>query len=218
MATVDVLDLAGETVGSVELPAEWFDGEVNMTVLHQAVTAQRAAARAGTHSTRTRGERRGGGRKPWRQKGTGRARHGSIREPQWKKGGVAHGPKPRDHTPRTNKKVKRAALRAALTDRARGGDALVVRELRFPAPRTREAVQALDALGQAGRRVLVVLDDVDQPTMLSLRNLPRVHVLTVDQLNAYDVLASDVVVLDERALPLIGTGQRSGEGRREVPA
>lgn len=210
MPTIDVVDLAGTAVGTVELPPAWFDGDVNVPVMHQVVTAQLAAARAGTHSTRSRGERRGGGRKPWRQKGTGRARHGSIRSPQWQKGGIAHGPKPRDYTQRINKKVKRAALRSALTDRTRSGDVRVVRDLRFEQPRTKAAVAALRALGLEQRRVLVVLDDLDQPTLLSFRNLPPVHVLAVDQLNTYDVLRSDVVMLDERALPLIGTGRRSG--------
>ncbi len=209
---VEVRNLTGGTVGSLELPAEWFEGEVNVAVMHQVVTAQLAAARQGSASTRSRGEVRGGGRKPWRQKGTGRARHGSIRAPQWAGGGVAHGPtREQNHSKRVNKKMKRLALRSALTDRANGDNVTVIRGLRFEQPRTKEALAALTALQLDDRKALVVLGDVDPPTMKSLRNLPRVHTLTVDQLNTYDVLWSDVVVFDEQALPLIGTGRRTSD-------
>jgi large subunit ribosomal protein L4 len=207
-AKIDVKDLTGKKVGSVELPPEWFDGEVNVPVMHQVVTAQLAAARQGTHKTKTRGEVAGGGRKPWRQKGTGRARHGSIRAPQWVGGGVAHGRVPKDWSVRVNKKVKRAALRSALTDRARNDAIVVVRDLAFAAPRTKDAVAALGALGVEGK-ALVVLADADVATIRSLRNLPTVHTLVVDQLNTHDVLVSDVVILDEAALELIGTGRRA---------
>ncbi|MFP4233939.1 MAG: 50S ribosomal protein L4 [Nitriliruptoraceae bacterium] len=209
--TIDVKDLTGATVGTVELPAAWFDGEVNIPVMHQVVTAQLAAARQGTHKTKTRGEVRGGGRKPWRQKGTGRARQGSTRAPQWVGGGVAHGRTPKDWSVRVNKKVKRAALRSALTDRAANDLVSVVRGFSFDQPRTKDAVAALDALGLEGK-VLVVLADRDQATELSLRNLPTVHTLIVDQLNTHDVLLSDHVVFDEDALELIGSGQRRGTG------
>ena len=208
MHKLDVKDLAGKKVGTVELPSAWFDGPVNIPVMHQVVTAQLAAARQGTHKTKTRGEVRGGGRKPWRQKGTGRSRQGSIRSPQWIGGGVAHGRVPKDWSSRVNKKVKRAALRSALSDRAQSEAVTVVRGLGFEAPRTKDAVAALDALGHAEHKVLVVLADRDEATTRSFRNLPRVHTLTVDQLNTHDVLASDVVVFDEDALELIGTGQR----------
>jgi large subunit ribosomal protein L4 len=210
MATsVDVKDLQGGTVGSVDLPAEWFEGEVKVHVMHQVVTAQLAAARAGTHKTKTRGEVRGGGRKPWRQKGTGRARQGSIRAPQWVGGGVAHGRVPKDWSQRVNKKVKRVALRSALTDRANSEAVTIVRDLAFAAPKTKDAVAAIDALGHTGARVLVVLADWHEPTVLSFRNLEHVHILTVDQLNTHDVLVNDVVVIDEAALELIGTGRRA---------
>jgi large subunit ribosomal protein L4 len=210
MATsVDVKDLQGGTVGSVDLPAEWFEGEVKVHVMHQVVTAQLAAARAGTHKTKTRGEVRGGGRKPWRQKGTGRARQGSIRAPQWVGGGVAHGRVPKDWSQRVNKKVKRVALRSALTDRANSEAVTIVRDLAFAAPKTKDAVAAIDALGHTGARVLVVLADWHEPTVLSFRNLEHVHTLTVDQLNTHDVLVNDVVVIDEAALELIGTGRRA---------
>jgi large subunit ribosomal protein L4 len=209
MASVDVKDLQGGTVGSVDLPAEWFEGEVKVHVMHQVVTAQLAAARAGTHKTKTRAEVRGGGRKPWRQKGTGRARQGSIRSPQWVGGGVAHGRVPKDWSQRVNKKVKRVALRSALTDRANSDAVTVVRDLAFAAPKTKDALAALGALGHPEGRVLVVLADWHEPTVLSFRNLERVHLLTVDQLNTHDVLVSDVVVFDEAALELIGTGRRA---------
>jgi large subunit ribosomal protein L4 len=208
--TIDVLDLAGKTVGSVDLPAAWFEGEVNVPVMHQVVTAQLAAARQGTHKTKTRGEVAGGGRKPWRQKGTGRARQGSIRSPQWVGGGVAHGRTPKDWSVRVNKKVKRAALRSALTDRANHDAVTVVRDLAFDAPRTKDAVAALAALGTTGK-VLVVLADRHEATERSLRNLTEVHTIVVDQLNTHDVLVSDVVVFDEAALELIGTGRRRGQ-------
>ncbi len=202
--SVDVVDLTGATVGSYDLPAEWFDGRVNIGVMHEVVTAQLAAARQGTHKTKTRGEVRGGGTKPWRQKGTGRARHGSIRSPIWVGGGAAHGRVPKDWSKRVNKKLRKAALRSALTDRARNDVITVVREFAFATPRTKDAVAALEAVGVAGVKVLVVLAARDEATAKSLRNLPTVHVLTVDQLNTYDVLRSDVVVFDEAALVLMG--------------
>ena len=205
--SIDVRDLRGETVGSIDLPEAWFGGEVNVPVMHQVVTAQLAAARQGTHKTKTRAQVAGGGRKPWRQKGTGRARQGSIRAPQWVGGGTAHGRTPKDWSVRVNKKVKRVALRSALSDRAAGGNVVVVRDLAFTTPRTKDAVAALSALGVEGK-ALVVLADNDRPTVKSLRNLSSVHPLVVDQLNTYDVLDSDVVVFDEAAIELIGTGQR----------
>ena len=208
--TIDIQDLTGKKVGSTELPAAWFDGTINVPVMHQVVTAQLAAARQGTHKTKTRGEVRGGGAKPWRQKGTGRARQGSTRSPQWVGGGVAHGRVPKDWSVRVNKKVKRAALRSALTDRAANDLVTVVRGLAFETPRTKDAVAALAALGLEGR-VLVVLADRDEATERSFRNLPEVHTLVVDQLNTHDVVVSDVVLFDEDALELIGTGRRAGD-------
>ena len=214
--TIDVKDLAGKKVGSIDLPTVWFEGEVNVPVMHQVVTAQLAAARQGTHKTKTRGEVRGGGAKPWRQKGTGRSRQGSTRSPQWVGGGVAHGRVPKDWSVRVNKKVKRVALRSALTDRANNELVTVVRGLSFDAPRTKEAVAALHALGLEGR-TLVVLAERDEATMRSFRNLPNVHTLVVDQLNTHDVVVSDVVVFDEDALDLIGTGRRRGDVDTSTP-
>jgi large subunit ribosomal protein L4 len=218
MASLDVKSTKGESLGSVDLPAAWFEGEVKVHVMHQVVTAQLAAARQGTHKTKTRGEVRGGGAKPWRQKGTGRARHGSIRSPMWVGGGVAHGRVPKDWSVRVNKKVKRTALRSALTDRANNDAVTVVRDLAFEAPRTKDAAAMVKALGHDGQKVLVVLSDLHQPTWKSFRNLEGVHTLVVDQLNTYDVVNHDVVVFDEAALELIGTGRRAGQDTPEVDA
>ena len=211
MGSVDLHGTDGSTAGTVELADEVFAAPVNVPAMHQVVVAQQAAARRGTSKTKTRAEVRGGGAKPYRQKGTGRARQGSTRAPQWTGGGVAHGPTGVEtYTKRVNKKLKRVALRSALSDRAISGDVRVVRDLRLQAPRTKDAVALLSALDLADRKVLVVLDDVHPATMKSFRNLPLVHLLTVDQLNTYDVLVSDVVVFAEAALSHIGLGTRSG--------
>jgi large subunit ribosomal protein L4 len=200
MAKVDVVDGAGKKAGSVDLPDEIFGVQVNVPVMHRVVRAQLAAARAGTHSTKTRSEVRGGGKKPWRQKGTGRARQGSIRAPQWTGGGVVFGPKPRDHELRVNKKEKVLALRSALTDRAGGGNLVVLDGLDFDAPRTARAVELLAALGLADRKLLFVVDGLEAAAIKSFRNLPTVHLITFDQLNTYDVLASDAVVFTRDSL------------------
>ncbi len=198
--TVDVLDHTGAKVGTADLPAEVFAVQTNIPLIHQVVVAQLAAARQGTHKTKTRGEVRGGGKKPYRQKGTGRARQGSIRAPQWTGGGVVFGPHPRDHTLRVNKKEKALALRSALSDRRAGGNVVVVEALDFQAPRTRQAVELLDTLGLTGRKVLLVVDGLEEAAIKSFRNLPDLHLLTFDQLNTYDVLASDVVVFTRDSL------------------
>ena len=200
MASVTVRDPAGAETGTVELDEATFGIEPNVAVLHQVVTAQLAAARAGTQSTRTRAEVRGGGAKPWRQKGTGRARQGSIRSPQWRGGGVALGPKPRSYRQRTPKKMVKLALRSALSDRAAEGRVAVVSRWDFAAPKTREARQALQALGVGGR-ALVVLGPEEEVAAKSFRNLPDVHVLSVRELNAYDVLCADWVLFPEATLP-----------------
>ncbi|HWB73181.1 MAG TPA: 50S ribosomal protein L4 [Egibacteraceae bacterium] len=212
MPTVDVLDLTGAATGTVQLDTAVFDIEPNVAVMHQVVTAQLAAARAGSAKTKSRSEVRGGGRKPWRQKGTGRARHGSIRAPQWTGGGVAHGPSgAQNHTKRVPKKLKRLALRSALSDRARSGDVRVVKGLAFDAPRTKDAMAFLQALDLADRWVLLVLAGRDETLGKSFRNLPGVHTLTVDQLNTYDVLCSDVVVFQQEALASVAGGAAGGE-------
>src|SRR5699024_10979238 len=189
--SVDVIDAAGKKASSVDLPAEIFDVQVNVPLIHQVVVAQRAAARQGTHATRTRGNVSGGGRKPWRQKGTGRARQGSIRAPQFVGGGVVHGPQPRDYGQRTPKKMKAAALRGALTDRARYGRIHVLSELvSGDTPGTRAALEAL-ANVTTRKNILVVLERTDTVATKSLRNVENVHVVAPDQLNTYDVLVSD---------------------------
>jgi large subunit ribosomal protein L4 len=198
--TVDVIGLAGAATGSVELPAEVFDVTANIPLMHQVVVGQLAAARQGTHKVKTRGEVRGGGHKPWRQKGTGRARQGSRRAPQWKGGGVVHGPVPRDYTQRTPKKMKAAALRGALSDRAREGRVHVVEGfVDGETPSTKAALTALRRIAQSDR-VLVVLGADDRINWLSLRNLPAVHLLEARQLNTYDVLVNDDVVFTSEAL------------------
>jgi large subunit ribosomal protein L4 len=210
VATVDVIDVAGKKVGSVDLPGEWFGGDVNIPVMHQVVTAQLAAARQGTHKTKTRAEVSGGGRKPWKQKGTGRARQGSTRSPQWVGGGVSHGRVPKDWSQRVNRKMRRSALRSALADRLAGDNIVVVDRFAFNGPTTKGAIAALEAMGTQGQ-VLLVLADFEQSAVLSVRNLQHVHTLLVDQLNTHDVLVSDKVVIEEQAIALIGTGRRSGD-------
>jgi large subunit ribosomal protein L4 len=200
MAKVDVVDARGKKAGSVDLPDEIFAVQVNVPVMHRVVRAQLAAARAGTHSTKTRAEVRGGGKKPWRQKGTGRARQGSIRAPQWRGGGVVFGPTPRDHTLRVNKKEKVLALRSALTDRHAEGNLVVVDGLDFDVPRTARAVELLETLGLGGRKLLFVVDGLEEAAIKSFRNLPAVHLITFDQLNTYDVLASDAIAFTRDSL------------------
>ncbi|MBX6723267.1 MAG: 50S ribosomal protein L4 [Dactylosporangium sp.] len=200
MTTVDVIKADGTTAGSVELPAEIFDVQANIALMHQVVVAQLAAARQGTHKTKTRGEVSGGGVKPYKQKGTGRARQGSIRAPQFTGGGVVHGPVPRSYAQRTPKKMKAAALRGALSDRAREGRIHVVETfVTGEKPSTKEALATLRRVTEA-KRVLVVLGRDDELNWRSLRNEPRVHLLEAGQLNTYDVLVADDVVFTREAL------------------
>ena len=201
MTTVTVRNpSSGQKTGSVDLDPAVFGIEPNVYVMHQVVTAQLAARRRGTQSTKTRSEVRGGGSKPWRQKGTGRARHGSIRNPQWRGGGVALGPKPRSYRQRTPKKMVRLALRSALSDRARDEKVVVVDRWRFESPRTKDAVAALAALKAEGRVLLVAQRD-EREVWKSFANLPQVHLISPEELNAYDVLVSDVVVFTLDTLP-----------------
>ena len=201
MSSVDVINAEGATTGSVELPGEVFDVQANIPLMHQVVVAQLAAARQGTHKVKTRGEVAGGGKKPYKQKGTGRARQGSIRAPQFTGGGVVHGPVPRDYSQRTPKKMKVAALRGALSDRARDGRVHVVEAfVTGETPSTKAAIAALRTVTDA-RKVLVVLPTVpDRLSWLSLRNEPSVHLLPAGQLNTYDVLVADAVVFTKDAL------------------
>lgn len=212
MASVDVRSATGSTVGTVALDDAVFGVQPNVPVMHQVVTAQLAGIRSGDHSTLTRAEVRGGGRKPWRQKGSGRARQGSTRAPNWRGGGIAMGPKPRSYAQRTPKKMVALALRSALSDRAADGKVVVVDSWNFPAPKTRDARDALAALGLSGR-VLVVLDREEDAAAKSFRNLPKVHLILPSELNAYDVLCSDWVVFTRATLP--GT---TGEPETTAPA
>jgi large subunit ribosomal protein L4 len=200
MATVEVTDREGAANGTVEVDDALFAVEPNGPVMHQVVTAQLAARRAGTQSTKTRGEVAGGGAKPWRQKGTGRARQGSIRAPQWRGGGVALGPKPRDYSQRTPKKMIRLALASALSDRMASGRLKVLDSWGLDQPSTRSARELLSKLELEGN-VLVVLSREDEVAGKSLRNLPNVHTLVTQELNAYDVLVSDWVVFTRDSLP-----------------
>jgi large subunit ribosomal protein L4 len=208
MPTIDVVDASGKKTSTTDLDDAVFGIEPNGPVLHQVVTAQLAARRSGTQSTKTRADVRGGGAKPWKQKGTGRARQGSIRSPQWRGGGVALGPKPRDYSQRTPKKMVRLALRSALSDRA-ADDKVKVVDFGWDAPKTAQATAALAKLGVAGK-VLLVLQADDDVTWKSFRNLTDVHILTPGELNAYDVLVSDWVVFTPGTLPTDAPVTRGG--------
>jgi len=216
MTAVDVLTPAGKKSGSVELPDEMFDVQVNVPLIHQVVVAQLAAARQGTHDTKSRGEVSGGGRKPYKQKGTGRARQGSTRAPQFTGGGVVHGPTPRNYEQRTPKKMKAAALRGALSDRARNGRVHVLSSLvEGDTPSTKAAMAALKVVAESAN-VLVVVTRDDDVSWLSLRNLNNVHVLSPDQLNTYDVLISDDVVFTSDALATFVAGPVKGKSAKAV--
>jgi large subunit ribosomal protein L4 len=202
MSTVNVVSPSSDEAGTAELPDTIFAAKVNVPLMHQVVVAQRAAARQGTHATKNRGQVRGGGKKPYRQKGTGRARQGSTRAPQFTGGGVAHGPVPRDYAQKTPKKMKAAALRGALSDRAVAERVFVVTAfVEGDLPRTKDALALLAKVTDgAERNVLVVTEHEDELTWKSLRNVPFVHLIAEDQLNTYDVLASDFVVFTQAAL------------------
>jgi large subunit ribosomal protein L4 len=208
MAQITLKTRTGAEAGSVELDDAVFGIQPNVPVMHQVVTAQLANRRAGTQSTRTRSEVRGGGAKPYRQKGTGNARQGSVTAPHYTGGGIALGPKPRKYTQRTPKKMIKLALRSALSDRASEGKVVVVDSWGFERPRTKDAKAALAALGVEGR-TLVVIDDYESPAALSFRNLPEVQLIKAGELNAYDVLCNDWIVFERHLLP---TAQATGAG------
>jgi large subunit ribosomal protein L4 len=212
MASVTVKTPAGADAGTIELDEATFGIEPNVPVMHQVVTAQLAARRAGTQSTKTRAEVRGGGAKPWKQKGTGRARQGSTRSPQWVGGGVALGPKPRSYAQKTPKKMIKLALRSALSDRAADGKVVVVDEWAFDVPSTKGAVAALAALGLEGR-VLVVLGRDEVEAWKSFRNLPNVHLLEAGHLNTYDVLVNDYVVFTRATVPPLAPAAEAEEAK-----
>jgi large subunit ribosomal protein L4 len=208
--TAELYTADGTRTGDVALNADIFGIEPNVAVMHQVVTAQLAAARAGTHSTKTRAEVRGGGRKPWRQKGLGRARQGSIRSPQWIGGGIAHGPKPRDYSQRTPKKMRRLALRSALSARAAEGNIKVVETFDvWEQPKTKNATALLRAMGVEGRKVLLIAEDQERVAIKSFRNLGHVIASNLGQANTYDVLWADVIVMSQGTLDL---GQSAPRG------
>ncbi|WP_432143877.1 50S ribosomal protein L4 [Streptomyces sp. bgisy084] len=210
MSTIDILSPAGDKAGTVELPTEIFDAKVSVPLIHQVVVAQLAAARQGTHKTKTRGEVRGGGKKPYRQKGTGRARQGSTRAPQFAGGGIVHGPVPRDYSQRTPKKMKVAALRGALTDRARNSRIHVVAGVVEGDISTKAAKTLLGKVSER-KNVLLVAERSDEAAWLSARNLPQVHILEPGQLNTYDVLVSDDVVFTKAAFESFVSGPKADE-------
>jgi len=209
MSTIDLLDVAGKKRGTVDLPDDLFNTTTNIPLIHQVVTAQLAAARQGTHSTKTRGDVSGGGRKPWRQKGTGRSRHGSRRSPIWVGGGAAHGPHPRSYRQKTPKQMVQAALFGVLSDRAREGRVFVMEAIvSGDEPSTKQAAAALEVFVEH-TNLLVVLDRDDAIGWLSLRNLPLVHVIAADQLNAYDVVVSDAVIFTGTAIEAFAAAKGS---------
>lgn len=198
--SVPLRSQAGMVLGDVSLDPGLFDAQVNVPVMHQVVVAQMAAWRRGSHKTKSRAEVSGGGSKPYRQKGTGRARQGSIRAPQYKGGGIVFGPLVRSHDKKVNRKVRAVALRSALSDRARGDRIAVIESIAFEQPKTREAVVLLDDIGLGEGKVLLVLDQRDENVERSFRNLQRIHVIGVDQLNVYDILARDWILFTKAAL------------------
>ncbi|MFC7932523.1 50S ribosomal protein L4 [Streptomyces cinereoruber] len=210
MSTIDILSPAGDKAGTVELPAEIFGAKVSVPLIHQVVVAQLAAARQGTHKTKTRGEVRGGGKKPYRQKGTGRARQGSTRAPQFAGGGVVHGPQPRDYSQRTPKKMKAAALRGALSDRATHSRIHVVTGVVEGEISTKAAKTLFGKISER-KNLLLVAERSDEAAWLSARNLPQVHILEPGQLNTYDVIVSDDVVFTKAALESFVSGPQTAE-------
>jgi large subunit ribosomal protein L4 len=202
VTSIDVLDASGSKTGSRDLPASLFEATVSVSLMHQVVVAGLAGLRAGTHSTKTRGEVRGGGKKPWRQKGTGRARQGSIRSPQWVGGGIAHGPQPHGHEMRVNKKMKKGAMRSALTDALQSGKLAAIDELAFDTPKTSEAAKILAALELTGK-VLLVLPEPQDAVERSFRNLSAVRIAYAPSLGVYEILAADRVLFTGAALDIL---------------
>ncbi|MEU7011823.1 50S ribosomal protein L4 [Streptomyces sp. NPDC046332] len=210
MSTIDILSPSGDKTGTVELPAEIFEAKVSIPLIHQVVVAQLAAARQGTHKVKTRGEVRGGGKKPYRQKGTGRARQGSTRAPQFAGGGVVHGPVPRDYSQRTPKKMKAAALRGALSDRATHSRIHVVSGVVEGGISTKAAKSLFGKISER-KNLLLVAERSDEAAWLSARNLPQVHILEPGQLNTYDVMRSDDVVFTQAALESFVSGPKAAD-------
>ncbi|MDO5117854.1 MAG: 50S ribosomal protein L4 [Eggerthellaceae bacterium] len=203
MATIDIKDAAGKTAGTAELSATVFGVEPNVPVMHQVVRMQRASWRQGTSNTRTRGMVSGGGRKPFRQKGTGRARQGTIRAPQFKGGGTVFGPHPRSYAFKVNRKEIKLAMRSALSAKLADGEFFVVKDFGIETPKTKEAVKILKALGLDDRRVTLIVGNSDVETFLSFRNLPLVNVFPVAEINTYELLDNKALVVTEEALAYI---------------
>lgn len=203
MPQVAKYNTTGSQVGEINLADSVFNQNVNEHAVHQVITAQLAAIRQGTASTKTRGEVRGGGRKPWRQKGTGRARHGSIRSPLWVGGGIVFGPKPRDYQQKVPKKVKRMALRSILTDKLKNDSLIVLEDLKFDQPKTKQMAEVLNNLKLDGKKVVIIIPEKDANIYLSTRNIPGVKTLLVEALNAYDLLNNDYIVIANEALEKI---------------
>jgi large subunit ribosomal protein L4 len=220
MPKIDVVSAAGKKVGTRDLSAEVFEARVSIPLMHQVVVAGLASVRRGTHSTKTRGEVSGGGRKPWRQKGTGRARQGSNRAPQWAGGGIVHGPQPRDHDMRVNKKMKRGALRSALTDALVSGKLAVVQDLEFDEPKTKSAAAVLDTLELGGKVLLVLPAPSDSGAVeKSFRNIGGVRVAYARSLGVYEVIAADHLVITESALDVVeGSPVEPEKATTEGPA
>lgn len=214
MSDIQIRSKTGDVVGSVTLDSSVFGSQVNVPVMHQVVVAQLAAARAGTHSTKRRGEVSGGGKKPWKQKGTGRARQGSTRAPHWRGGGVVMGPKPRDHSVKVPKKMKALALRSALSDRASEGRIAVIDTIAYDTPSTKDATGLLKAAGVSGN-VLLVLEAPTETTVKSFRNMAKVHMILASQLNTYDVLAAEWIVFTKAALDQVSEARKAAPSRRE---
>jgi len=212
MPTVELLNQRGEIVGELQLREEVFGVEPNHTLMHQAVLSYLANQRQGTHSTKTRGEVRGGGRKPWRQKGTGRARQGSIRAPQWVGGGIVFGPRPRDYSFYLSKKERRAALRSALSAKLADGEIKVVEELKLDEAKTKKMEGILNSLGVVGKRTLIVTENADPLVILSARNLPYVvGIVEAKDLNTYDILSVENVIMTKRAVEILEDRLKEGE-------
>ena len=201
-AKVPVLDAKGKKVADRDLQSGVFEAEISVGLMHQAVVAGAAAARSGTHKTKTRAEVSGGGRKPWRQKGTGRARHGSTRSPIWSGGGVAHGPQPREHDKRLNKRMRKRALRSALSDAFASGKVAVIDELSFDAPKTKDARGILESM-KLGGRILLVLPEPGENVELSFRNLPDVHIAYAKSVAVWDIIGADRVLFTGPSLDVI---------------
>ena len=213
MAAIDIVDAAGKKSGTRDLPAAIFEAPVNIPLMHQVVVAAMAGQRAGTHKVKTRGEVRGGGAKPWRQKGTGRARQGSIRAPQWTGGGVVHGPVVRTHDQRINKKMVKGAFKSALSDALTSGKLVALKELSFEEPKTKQAVELLSALGCEGRVLLVLATPTDSGAVeKSFRNIPQVRIAYIGGLGTYDVLLADHMIVTAEALDALdAAAERSAE-------